>query len=719
MSGLEGGAAVFSLVVGAIEIIHRAIEIYEAVNDKSGVPKALKKVSEKLPSVEEILKSADAQRKAGALKDVDKMERLWKGAKTVLSGKGKTAEALLKELSEYLTLLAQRKIVNNTTLLEDIKALVEELCPQSTTTQMHNINGDNIGTLHGDKNVNSGSGYQFTGAGGTYNFGGGHSEETQWLVEHEDFRSCLCEDPTKHRLWLSGKVGSGKSTLVTTVIDQCRANLKSDESSAVLMFFFHSQDDMALSFFESLTKQPIATLVATDVPGSPKILPALETAYGNDISRPHIAQVFEDLVVPLCRLLKQVSLVMDGIDECKATETNLLWHWLAKLLDDVQPRILITSEDQANISPRFKGFHRIRIDHQHNQFDIDTYIEERIASKSSAGQVLYDESLRNEVKATLRQKANGMWNIAELLQKRGTARLIDGNLFLWVCAAPKPLSIGALGELLAMDLETGHVDTEQIPFADVLLQSGAGLIAMDTSAMLHAQSNERPLIPVHSTVRKFIFSERFRSLAAKASHQESWPLCAETGQWTESTFRAALGSLCLSHIKRRSSRELGKKPAPTRLVVTQPETPQSMAWLQKILIRSRPKPAERAVTLQVTGRNRSKVSATNFLRYAIKNWLVCNKELPLATARFPWLAEGERRSDSQITAELFEEVSIERNDSYGIHPWDVVARTSNSHLSQMFAYAVAKNHVPLMQVVRKHRHSLPNEVFNSPLAQHG
>ncbi|PIA80053.1 Serine/threonine-protein phosphatase 6 regulatory ankyrin repeat subunit B [Cercospora beticola] len=502
------------------------------------------------------------------------------------------------------------------------------------------------------------------------------------------------------------------------------------------MFFFNSHDDTALSFFESLTKQLIATLIGIDVPSSRDILSALETAYGNDISRPHIAQVFEDLVVPLCQILQQITLVIDGIDECRAAEVKQPWHWLERLLKLVQPRILITSEDQANISPRFKGFHRIRIDHLHNQFDIDTYINERIASKSSAGQVLYDESLRDEVKVTLHQKANGMFLWIHLVlniiledcetpaqvrkavdeippdlqavyslcleNRRGTARPIKANLFLWTCAAPNPLSIGALGELIAMDLETGHVDTDEIPFADVLLKSGAGLITLDTSAIPNAQSDEHLVIPVHSTVRDFIFSERFRSLAAKASHQESWPLCVETGQWSENTFRTALGSLCLSHIKQRTSRELGSRPPPTRLVVPQPKVLQSVAWVQKILIGVRSKSAEMTAFLPVPGRNKTRVSTTNFLRYSIENWLVCNTNLASATANFPWLAKENQKSDLHTAAEFFEEISIERNDFYGIHPWKAAARTSNSHLSQMFAYAVANNHVPLI-----------------PLAQHG
>jgi hypothetical protein len=58
MVGLEIGAAVSSLVVGTIDIIHKSIEIYDAVKDKSGIPRKLGKVSDKLLSVEKLLKGA-------------------------------------------------------------------------------------------------------------------------------------------------------------------------------------------------------------------------------------------------------------------------------------------------------------------------------------------------------------------------------------------------------------------------------------------------------------------------------------------------------------------------------------------------------------------------------------------------------------------------------------------------------------------------------------
>lgn len=190
---------VFDLVLGAIEVIEISIKIYEAVQDKSGIPEKLRKVSEKLSSLLEILRGAEAQYKAGQpeqqawvnagsdvkhckeacqelqdlLKsaypkaDAGKVGRFFKGTGTVLSGKGKAAEQLLRDIHGYLQLLMDRQIITNTALLEDIKKTVDDLFLQSGFTQ-NNIYGPNIG--RDLRNVVSDSGQMFTGAGGTYHF---------------------------------------------------------------------------------------------------------------------------------------------------------------------------------------------------------------------------------------------------------------------------------------------------------------------------------------------------------------------------------------------------------------------------------------------------------------------------------------------------------------------------------------------------------------------
>jgi hypothetical protein len=170
MSGLEASAAVFGFIAGAIDITHKAVEIYGAVEDKSGIPKALRKVSDKLPSIEGILRTAEAQCKGLKFDEIDewtlrdmkrdveackytcqelqdlllsaypkagsgKTGRLLKGTKTVFSNKGKTAEGLLQEIREYLELLASRRVFDNAVLLKDIKSLVDETPKEGDLTK--------------------------------------------------------------------------------------------------------------------------------------------------------------------------------------------------------------------------------------------------------------------------------------------------------------------------------------------------------------------------------------------------------------------------------------------------------------------------------------------------------------------------------------------------------------------------------------------------------
>ena len=174
------------------------------------------------------------------------------------------------------------------------------------------------------------------------------------------------------------------------------------------MFFFQGQEDTVLSLFESLTKQLIAALMNAGATCSPEVLSNLEEAYGREVSRPDIAQVVHDLVIPLCLSFKEITLLIDGIDECKTAESNLVWQWLEKILKEVFVKLLITSEGWAKIPLPNEEFHRIRVD-QNNKADIDAYIHEQISSRSGTGQIFGDEKLQADVRAHLQEKADGMF----------------------------------------------------------------------------------------------------------------------------------------------------------------------------------------------------------------------------------------------------------------------------------------------------------------------
>jgi hypothetical protein len=201
MSGLEAAVAVGGLISLTIAVIDASIQIYNAVKDKSGIPEKLRKVSDTLPSLSELLKGAQAQfdkdqptkqawfevekdlkrcleacqklhdiiERAYPKTDTRTFSRVFKNVGTLLSRKSETAEQLLKEIRGYLEILQQRQIIMNAALLDDIKQAVDELFPRPGLTQS-NVSGTNIGGDQVFHNSNTGSGQQFNGPGGTFTF---------------------------------------------------------------------------------------------------------------------------------------------------------------------------------------------------------------------------------------------------------------------------------------------------------------------------------------------------------------------------------------------------------------------------------------------------------------------------------------------------------------------------------------------------------------------
>lgn len=87
--------------------------------------------------------------------------------------KGKTAEQLLKEIWDYLDVFAKKGIITNTTLLQEIKEVVDELSPQSGNTLNHSGIGDQVAgdKIAGNQYKQGDNGRQIFGSIGTYHEG--------------------------------------------------------------------------------------------------------------------------------------------------------------------------------------------------------------------------------------------------------------------------------------------------------------------------------------------------------------------------------------------------------------------------------------------------------------------------------------------------------------------------------------------------------------------
>ena len=121
-----------------------------------------------------------------------------------------------------------------------------------------------------------------------------------------------------------------------------------------------------------------------------------------------IVQVVDEILVPLPQSFEDVTVLLDGIDQCEQSERGLLWTWLEKVLDDVPLRLLISCQDDVQMAAKLCCTNRIRIDLDLNNSDIDIYLEEQIRRHSQPGHLMDDARLCQVVAGILKSTAKGI-----------------------------------------------------------------------------------------------------------------------------------------------------------------------------------------------------------------------------------------------------------------------------------------------------------------------
>lgn len=204
MAEVAAVSAIFGLVTGSIDVIKICITIYKDVQDKTKLPKRLRLVAEQLPSIQQILLSAqdnqnqlhhsrwieaksDLERchescealtklfeEAFPKQDAGKFGRLITAAATVLHSKGQKAEKILRQIKSALDNLTTQDVITNTKLLDEITLVLadmqkdnnEGLPSQESGTQNNNMGG--TGHFTTINNEASGNARQFNGPVGNF-----------------------------------------------------------------------------------------------------------------------------------------------------------------------------------------------------------------------------------------------------------------------------------------------------------------------------------------------------------------------------------------------------------------------------------------------------------------------------------------------------------------------------------------------------------------------
>ncbi|KAK3647282.1 hypothetical protein LTR56_008113 [Elasticomyces elasticus] len=523
MSGVAEAATVYSLVTGTIEIIKTAIEIWEAVKDKDKLPRQLRVVAEKLPSIQQLLATSEQQYQLKRLPDTqwatarqnvercrtgcedirgifDKAfpsnanaaQRIWTGTVTALSGRGKKAEELLQDVYKELEVLGQYHIVTNTELLAQIGAAVEELKGGEKPTYHHSGSGAlSVHTGTGSQYTNSGEGHMFNGPVSHPSFYSVHHHgqhegglppngprqrfrDSLWFPEIDQRRNevktacpdtlewIFMEGPTEivrrpwrpgvsfaswlrssdSLYWISGKAGSGKSTLMAHLLNEDRTvealQLWASECELLrLNYFFWRPGSTLQNSVEGLLRT-IAFQLCKHVPK------AVDTIMrGSQYGGGRLPSWTERTLVSAIKNAIQVaessrqciSLFIDGLDEFLGVHDELV-DLLLELQAFRNVKCCVASRPEAVLYERLKDSPHLRLQDL-NMEDIGKFVAAKLTLLS---QYSYDMLLIQE---TIVDCAEGVFLWAVLVTQSVNEGIRSGD-----CSAVLLERIGKLPKKL-------------------------------------------------------------------------------------------------------------------------------------------------------------------------------------------------------------------------------------------------------------------------------
>jgi ankyrin repeat protein len=366
-----------------------------------------------------------------------------------------------------------------------------------------------------------------------------HAKTCSWFLKTREYLDWRKADKHHSFLWVKGKPGAGKSTLMKYAFDHFKA-----KPLEKLSFFFHARG----VGLERTASGMYRTLLIKLLQPRPHLRAAFDLAgfapwnVNNTAWNIEMLKSVFSKAIYLLRPSESVTCFIDALDECDQEEVQGMVEFfkdLAKsaLESDANFRVLFSSRHYPHItiSADLNIILEQRDEHTH---DIELYIENKLSSIKTK-----DTDIRDQIHTKLRDKASGvfMWVVlvVDILDKshrqgRQASYLLrqleklpgdlhelfrellerdkssSGELVLclqWVLFALRPLRPEELYHAILIGTEpedAGEWDEDQGRTELFILSSSKGL-----TEVVEDKKHVRTVQFIHESVRDFLFKDKW------------------------------------------------------------------------------------------------------------------------------------------------------------------------------------------------------------------
>ncbi|KAL6697259.1 nacht and ankyrin domain-containing protein [Trichoderma pleuroticola] len=251
----------------------------------------------------------------------------------------------------------------------------------------------------------------------------------EWLLKHETYIKWATSN--RSLLWIKGKPGAGKFTLLKYALGKQRDMLGAGGNDLVLSFFFHARGDdlqkTPLGFLRSLLHQVLKQ--------APEALSDLVSVYQQkcrDMGDPpdkwqwHLAELWGFFKSSLPRILtaRSIWLFIDALDECGEIYAKELVRRFTRLLEKLPPHpaqihfhICFTCRHYPILSSQ--DLFEICLEKE-NKIDIATYVQSELKLSS------FDKPTASVIRNLIIVRASGVFLWARLVTQQARDLELNG-----------------------------------------------------------------------------------------------------------------------------------------------------------------------------------------------------------------------------------------------------------------------------------------------------
>ncbi|KAJ6178059.1 hypothetical protein N7519_008520 [Penicillium mononematosum] len=358
-----------------------------------------------------------------------------------------------------------------------------------------------------------------------------HKGTGRWFLETDEF-SIWFNQAQKQRerrtLFCQGAPGTGKTLMMSTVIDELRRRIRHDSKIRLAYFYFDYREELTIEeILANLLKQLIQHAM---VPHRLKSLYESHRKYETHLTLEEILELLESTISESSK----VFIVIDALDECRLPHIDQqeLLTRISEFQDIHNLGFLATSRDNPDISDMFPNCPRLRVEAKDT--DIKPFVE---TSLNHFCCVKESPDLREEIVAAIINAADGMFLLASLqlgsLEKLSpdevrtqlknlppaldeayseTLERIESQshenvrkakqVLLWIACASRPLSPHEVQHGIAINVGESKLGKGKLTNIDDLVSLCAGLVRVDEQTDV--------IRLAHYTTQKYLDDKRER-----------------------------------------------------------------------------------------------------------------------------------------------------------------------------------------------------------------